>query len=189
MCQEFEAFLDGFVLFKMGRVALQRGVIRASFGRPVNFEQDANLKVFNIHLGDFALCRVVKTAAHRGDSVCVVEKPGFIGRNRSLRVQNNLPQAVDINVIGGVFLEQILFQQHAVFGIRLDAGSHLLEVGVLNYRVHCTCIVSRVGINVKWEYPTLSFQVTIVTHRVTSSSREVDLVVIWVGRYFFCGQL
>ena len=153
--QEVEAFLDSFVLFKTGGVALQRGVIRASFGRPVNFEQDANLKVFNIHLSNFALCRVVKTTAHRGDSFGIVEKPGFIGRDRSLRIQHNLPEAVDINVIGGVFLEQILFQQHAVFSIRLDAGSHLLEVGVLNYRIHCTCIVRRVGLDVKWEYPTL----------------------------------
>ena len=86
LCQEINAFLDGFILFNMDRIILKRGVIRAGFGRPVYFEQDSNLKVFDIHFGNFALCRIGKAAAHRGDGVYVVEKPGFIGRNRSLRI-------------------------------------------------------------------------------------------------------
>jgi hypothetical protein len=151
MGQEIDAFLDGFVLVKMRRVVSKRVVVGSSLGSPVDFEQGANLEVFNIHLGYFALCRIGKTTAHRGDGFGIVEKPDFTGRNRNLRVQHNLPEAVDINVIGGVFLEQILFQQDAVFGIRLDAGSHLLKVRVLNYRIHCTCIVSEVGMNVKWD--------------------------------------
>ncbi len=55
LCQELDAFLDGFILFEMRRVVLKREVIRLSFGRPVYFEQAVALEVFNIHPRNFAL--------------------------------------------------------------------------------------------------------------------------------------